>query len=85
MGWVWVVLAGSPWPAPWAVLMAGPFALAGGRMVVRPAGLDGARSHDAGGGAGRPYPGMWDRETKKAGRPAFFVEWNNFSPSGTRS
>jgi hypothetical protein len=33
LGWVWVVIAGSPWPAPWMVLLAGPFALAGGRMV----------------------------------------------------
>jgi hypothetical protein len=33
MGWIWVVIAGSPWPAPWAVLLAGPFSLAGGRLV----------------------------------------------------
>ena len=25
LGWVWVVIAGSAWPAPWAVLLAGPF------------------------------------------------------------
>src|SRR5262245_52494162 len=33
LGWVWVVIAASPWPAPWAVLLAGPFALIGGGMV----------------------------------------------------
>lgn len=33
LGWVWVVIAASPWPAPWTVLLAGPFALIGGRMV----------------------------------------------------
>jgi hypothetical protein len=33
LGWVWVVIAGSPWPAPWAVLLAAPLALYGGRKV----------------------------------------------------
>jgi hypothetical protein len=33
LGWVWVVIAASPWPAPWTVLLAGPFSLIGGRMV----------------------------------------------------
>jgi hypothetical protein len=33
LGWVWVVIAGSAWPAPWAVLLAAPLALIGGRQV----------------------------------------------------
>src|SRR5215218_1908376 len=33
LGWVWVVIANSPWPAPWPVLLAGPLALVGGRQV----------------------------------------------------
>jgi len=33
LGWVWVVIAGSAWPAPWAVLVAAPLALIGGRKV----------------------------------------------------
>ena len=33
LGWVWVVIASSSWPAPWAVLLIGPFALAAGRNV----------------------------------------------------
>lgn len=33
LGWVWVVIASSPWPAPWAVLLAAPFGLIGGQKV----------------------------------------------------
>lgn len=33
LGWVWVVIAGSTWPAPWSVLLAAPLALVGGRKV----------------------------------------------------
>jgi hypothetical protein len=33
LGWIWVVIAASPWPAPWLVLLAGPLALIGGRLV----------------------------------------------------
>jgi hypothetical protein len=33
LGWVWVVIANSPWPAPWVVLLAGPLALVGGKQV----------------------------------------------------
>jgi len=33
LGWVWVVIAQSAWPAPWAVLLAAPLALLGGRRV----------------------------------------------------
>jgi hypothetical protein len=33
LGWVWVVIAGSSWPAPWAVLLAAPLALIGGKKV----------------------------------------------------
>jgi hypothetical protein len=33
LGWVWVVIAGSPWPAPWSVLLAAPLAMIGGRNV----------------------------------------------------
>src|SRR4051794_29643971 len=36
LGWVWVVIAGSAWPAPWAVLLAGPFAMVCGRWVPYP-------------------------------------------------
>jgi hypothetical protein len=36
LGWVWVVIAGSAWPAPWAVLLAGPFSLVCGRYVPYP-------------------------------------------------
>jgi hypothetical protein len=33
LGWVWVVIANSAWPAPWAVLLAAPLALIGGQKV----------------------------------------------------
>src|SRR3954464_501111 len=33
LGWVWVVIAGSAWPAPWAVLLAGPFSMICGMRV----------------------------------------------------
>jgi len=33
LGWVWVVVAQSPWPAPGSVLLAAPLALLGGRKV----------------------------------------------------
>jgi Domain of unknown function (DUF4129) len=33
LGWVWVVVANGTWPAPWAVLLAAPMALIGGRKV----------------------------------------------------
>ena len=33
LGWIWVVVTGSPWPAPWAILLAAPLALYGGRKV----------------------------------------------------
>ena len=33
LGWAWVVIAQSAWPAPWAVLLAAPLALLGGRQV----------------------------------------------------
>jgi hypothetical protein len=33
LGWVWVVIANSAWPAPWAVLLAAPLALVGGQKV----------------------------------------------------
>lgn len=33
LGWVWVVIAGSSWPAPWSVLLAAPLAMIGGRKV----------------------------------------------------
>ena len=36
LGWVWVVIAGSAWPAPWAVLLAAPFSLVCGRYVPYP-------------------------------------------------
>jgi hypothetical protein len=33
LGWVWVVVTGSAWPAPWVVLLAAPFSHVCGRMV----------------------------------------------------
>ncbi|MGE3912795.1 MAG: hypothetical protein AB7K36_25785, partial [Chloroflexota bacterium] len=33
LGWVWVVIAGGSWPAPWLVLLAAPFGLVSGRLV----------------------------------------------------
>jgi hypothetical protein len=33
LGWVWVLMASSPWPAPWVVLLAAPLGLIGGRSV----------------------------------------------------
>jgi Domain of unknown function (DUF4129) len=33
LGWVWVVIASSPWPAPWGVLLAAPLALIVGQRL----------------------------------------------------
>jgi hypothetical protein len=33
LGWIWVVLTGSSWPAPVPVLLAGPVALISGRLI----------------------------------------------------
>lgn len=33
LGWVWVVIAGSSWPAPWLILLAAPFSFACGKLV----------------------------------------------------
>jgi hypothetical protein len=33
LGWVWVVIAGSQWPAPWGVLLASPLAVLVGRKI----------------------------------------------------
>jgi hypothetical protein len=33
LGWVWVVIAGSSWPAPWLILLAGPFSFGCGKLV----------------------------------------------------
>ena len=36
LGWVWVVIAGSSWPAPWPVLLAAPVALVAGKLIPYP-------------------------------------------------
>jgi hypothetical protein len=33
LGWVWVVIAGSQWPAPWGVLLTSPLAILIGRKI----------------------------------------------------
>ena len=33
LGWVWVVIASSTWPAPWLILLAAPFAYGCGKVV----------------------------------------------------
>jgi hypothetical protein len=33
LGWVWVVVAGSSWPAPWLILVAAPFSFGCGKLV----------------------------------------------------
>ncbi|MCC7367058.1 MAG: DUF4129 domain-containing protein [Chloroflexi bacterium] len=33
LGWVWVAVAGSPWPAPWLILLSGPLSFGFGKLA----------------------------------------------------
>lgn len=33
LGWLWVMVGGGPWPAPWPILLSAPLALLAGRRI----------------------------------------------------